>query len=47
MANERNVQEVPLAMNENDLSALPNKKNKMKNVKIFLPMVEPLLYFGS
>ena len=35
MAKERNVQEVPLAMNENDLSTPPNTKNERKNVKIF------------
>ena len=45
MAKERNVQEVPLAMNEYDPSTLPNKKNGIKYVKIFLPIVEPLLYF--
>ena len=46
MAKERNAQEVPLAMNENDLSTLSNKKKEMKNV-IYLCIFEILLYFLS
>ena len=40
MVKERNVQVVPLAMNENDLSTPSNKKSEMKNVK-YLPIFEP------